>query len=107
MTSGYSTPAYRDFLTCLLPDPSGTATLCQLLEDSFFGAHVTGEDNSNSDVSGFPDSASDSDGGGESSPDPFETTQSSEFAPSRFVWRNSVGHMMSFSRDLHTLTTLL
>ena len=97
MAPGYSTPAYRDFLTCLLPDPSGTATLCQLLEDTLFGAHVVDEDNSSSNASGFPDSSGGSDAGNSSDQDPFEASQSTEFAPSRFIWRNSVSFMIQIS----------
>ena len=86
MASG-TIPAYRDFLTCLLPDPTGTATLCQLLEDTLFGAHVDEDQDVSSDnASGFADNA-DSE---EEEPDPFNGSQVSTFNPSRFIWRNSV-----------------
>ena len=83
MAQGYSAPAYRDFLTCLLPDPTGTATLCQILEDTLFGAHVDDSNDSSDNASGFPDSSQDSD----SDTDPFEVQPSPKFAPSRFIWR--------------------
>ena len=88
-------PPYKDFLTCLLPEPRDHVTLCQRLEDSLFGCHLS-DSESSGDLSqeGFSSTGSDESLSAKSGFSGGSTTFMKSDSPSRLVWRNSVSSLV-------------
>ena len=90
MGENFLGPPYKDFLTCLLPEPRAHITLCQRLEDTLFGCHLTDADSSGgSSHEGFRSTGSDGSVAVESSSGDSVHFMSRD-APSRLTWRNVV-----------------